>query len=298
MYDIIIVGCGPAGMTAALYASRANKKVLVFEGKSYGGQILNASKVENYPGFDNISGFDLATNMYNQITTKGVEIKNEMVLKITKDKEVITSNGTYQAKAIILATGVQHRKLNITNETEYIGRGVSYCATCDGNFFRNKDVAVVGGGNTALEDALYLSDIVHKVYLIHRRDEFRGEDIYLDELKNKSNVEIITNSEITHINGQEIIKSIDVHTTTGENDMSRIIPISGLFVAVGQEPKNEIFADIIELDEKGYIKTDDGIHTNVEGIYVAGDCRNKPLRQLTTAVSDGSIAATIAIKEM
>lgn len=298
MYDIIIVGCGPAGMTAALYASRANKKVLVFEGKSYGGQILNASKVENYPGFDNISGFDLATNMYNQITTKGVEIKNEMVLKITKDKEVITSNGTYQAKAIILATGVQHRKLNITNETEYIGRGVSYCATCDGNFFRNKDVAVVGGGNTALEDALYLSDIVNKVYLIHRRDEFRGEDIYLDELKNKSNVEIITNSEITHINGQEIIKSIDVHTTTGENDMSRIILISGLFVAVGQEPKNEIFADIIELDEKGYIKTDDGIHTNVEGIYVAGDCRNKPLRQLTTAVSDGSIAATIAIKEM
>lgn len=298
MYDIIIIGCGPAGMTAALYASRANKKVLVFEGKSYGGQILNASKVENYPGFDNISGFDLATNMYNQITTKGVEIKNEMVLKITKDKEVITSNGTYQAKAIILATGVQHRKLNITNETEYIGRGVSYCATCDGNFFRNKDVAVVGGGNTALEDALYLSDIVNKVYLIHRRDEFRGEDIYLDELKNKSNVEIITNSEITHINGQEIIKSIDVHTTTGENDMSRIILISGLFVAVGQEPKNEIFADIIELDEKGYIKTDDGIHTNVEGIYVAGDCRNKPLRQLTTAVSDGSIAATIAIKEM
>lgn len=298
MYDIIIIGCGPAGMTAALYASRANKKVLVFEGKSYGGQILNASKVENYPGFDNISGFDLATNMYNQIITKGVEIKNEMVLKITKDKEVITSNGTYQAKAIILATGVQHRKLNITNETEYIGRGVSYCATCDGNFFRNKDVAVVGGGNTALEDALYLSNIVNKVYLIHRRDEFRGEDIYLDELKNKSNVEIITNSEVTHINGQELIKSIDVHTTTGENDMSKIIPISGLFVAVGQEPKNEIFADIIELDEKGYIKTNDGIHTNVEGIYVAGDCRNKPLRQLTTAVSDGSIAATIAIKEM
>lgn len=298
MYDIIIIGCGPAGMTAALYASRANKKVLVFEGKSYGGQILNASKVENYPGFDNISGFDLATNMYNQIITKGVEIKNEMVLKITKDKEVITSNGTYQAKAIILATGVQHRKLNITNETEYIGRGVSYCATCDGNFFRNKDVAVVGGGNTALEDALYLSDIVNKVYLIHRRDEFRGEDIYLDELKYKFNVEIITNSEVTRINGQETIKSIDVHTTSGENDMSRIIPISGLFVAVGQEPKNEIFADIIELDEKGYIKTDDGIHTNVEGIYVAGDCRNKPLRQLTTAVSDGSIAATIAIKEM
>ena len=291
MYDIIIVGAGPAGLTAALYATRANKKVLVFEGKSYGGQILNASKVDNYPGFESISGFELATNMYNQVTKRGVEVKNETVINITKDLTVTTSNGTYQAKSIILATGAQNRKLNIPNEVEFVGRGVSYCATCDGNFFKGKDVAVVGGGNTALEDALYLSDIANKVYLIHRRDEFRGEDKYLDEIKTKSNIEIILNSNVTSINGNDMLESITI------ND-DRKINISGLFVAVGQEPKNEMFKDVIDIDEKGYIKTDDGVHTNVDHIYVAGDCRNKQLKQLTTAVSDGSIAATMAIKEM
>ena len=291
MYDIIVVGAGPAGLTAALYATRANKKVLVFEGKSYGGQILNASKVDNYPGFESISGFELATNMYNQVTKRGVEVKNETVINITKDLTVTTSNGTYQAKSIILATGAQNRKLNIPNEVEFIGRGVSYCATCDGNFFKGKDVAVVGGGNTALEDALYLSDIANKVYLIHRRDEFRGEEKYLDEIKTKSNIEIILNSNVTSINGNDMLESITI------ND-DKNINISGLFIAVGQEPKNEMFKDVIDIDEKGYIKTDDGVHTNVDHIYVAGDCRNKQLKQLTTAVSDGSIAATMAIKEM
>jgi len=291
MYDIIIIGCGPAGMAAALYASRANKNVLVFEGKSYGGQILNSSRVDNYPGFETITGFELATNMYNQIISKDVVVKNEMVLKITKDKEVITSNGTYKAKAIILATGSQNRKLNLPNETEFIGKGVSYCATCDGNFFKGKDVAVVGGGDTALEDALYLCDIVNKVYLIHRRDEFKGDSRHLDEIKTKDNIEIILNSNVTSINGNDLLESITI------ND-DRTINVSGLFVAVGQEPKNEMFADTIELDEKGYIKTNDGVHTNIDNIYVAGDCRNKLLKQLTTAVSDGAIAATTAIKEM
>ena len=291
MYDIIVIGAGPAGLTAALYATRANKKVLVFEGKSYGGQILNASKVDNYPGFESISGFELATNMYNQVIKRGVEVKNETVINITKDLTVTTSNGTYQAKSIILATGAQNRKLNIPNEVEFVGRGVSYCATCDGNFFKGKDVAVVGGGNTALEDALYLSDIANKVYLIHRRDEFRGEDKYLDEIKTKSNIEIILNSNVTSINGNDMLESITIN-------YDRKINISGLFVAVGQEPKNEMFKDVIDIDEKGYIKTDDGVHTNVDHIYVAGDCRNKQLKQLTTAVSDGSIAATMAIKEM
>ena len=291
MYDIIVVGAGPAGLTAALYATRANKKVLVFEGKTYGGQILNASKVDNYPGFESISGFDLATNMYNQVTKRGVEVKNETVINITDDLTVTTSNGTYQAKSIILATGAQNRKLNLPNEVEFIGKGVSYCATCDGNFFKGKDVAVVGGGNTALEDALYLSEIANKVYLIHRRDEFRGEDKYLEEIKTKSNIEIILNSQVTSINGNDLLESITI------ND-DRTINISGLFIAVGQEPKNEMFKDVIDIDEKGYIKTEDGVHTNVAHIYVAGDCRNKPLKQLTTAVSDGSIAATMAIKEM
>jgi thioredoxin reductase (NADPH) len=295
MYDIIIVGAGPAGLTAALYASRANKSVLVFEGKAYGGQILNASVVENYPGVGNTSGFEIATAMYNQVKERGVEIKYETVLNVTPELEVQTSNGTYKAKAIILATGAQNRKLNLPNEVELIGKGVSYCATCDGNFYKGKDVAVIGGGNTALEDALYLSNICNKVYLVHRRDTFRGEDKYIKEIEEKDNIEVIYNSKVQSINGNDYLESI---TIVDNESNTRDISISGLFIAVGQEPKNEMFANVVELDEKGYIKTKDDVHTNTEHIYVAGDCRNKDLKQLTTAVSDGSIAATVAIKEM
>ena len=295
MYDIIIVGAGPAGLTAALYASRANKSVLVFEGKAYGGQILNASVVENYPGVGNTSGFEIATAMYNQVKERGVEIKYETVLNVTPELEVQTSNGTYKAKAIILATGAQNRKLNLPNEVELIGKGVSYCATCDGNFYKGKDVAVIGGGNTALEDALYLSNICNKVYLVHRRDTFRGEDKYIKEIEEKDNIEVIYNSKVQSINGSDYLESI---TIIDNDSNTRDISISGLFIAVGQEPKNEMFANVVELDEKGYIKTIDDVHTNTEHIYVAGDCRNKDLKQLTTAVSDGSIAATVAIKEM
>ena len=295
MYDIIIVGAGPAGLTAALYASRANKNVLVFEGKAYGGQILNASVVENYPGVGNTSGFEIATAMYNQVKERGVEIKYETVLNVTPELEVQTSNGTYKAKAIILATGAQNRKLNLPNEVELIGKGVSYCATCDGNFYKGKDVAVIGGGNTALEDALYLSNICNKVYLVHRRDSFRGEDKYIKEIEEKDNIEVIYNSKVQSINGSDYLESI---TIIDNDSNTRDISISGLFIAVGQEPKNEMFANVVELDEKGYIKTIDDVHTSTEHIYVAGDCRNKDLKQLTTAVSDGSIAATVAIKEM
>lgn len=294
MYDIIIVGAGPAGMTAALYALRANKKVLVLEAKSYGGQIVNANNVENYPGIESISGFDYATNLYNQIKKLGAEVKFETVLKIDKDKNVTTNKETYSGKSIILATGAANRKLNIPNEENFIGKGVSYCATCDGNFYKDKIVAVVGGGNTALEDTVYLSNIASKVYLIHRRDEFRGEDTYLKELKEKDNVEFILNSNVVEIQGTDKVESIVVKNN---NEETKEIEIDGLFIAVGQEPKNTIFQDIIELDN-GYIASSDGVHTNVEGIYVAGDTRKKSLRQLTTAVSDGSIAATTAIREM
>ena len=183
MYDIIIVGAGPAGLTAALYAGRANKKILVLEAKAYGGQIVSAHEVSNYPGIQSISGIDYATNLYNQVIDLGVEVKFETVLSITDDKEVTTNKEKYQAKAIILATGAENRKLRIENEEEFVGKGVSYCATCDGNFYKGKDVAVVGGGNSALEDALYLSDIVSKVYLIHRRDEFRGEAKLISDRK-------------------------------------------------------------------------------------------------------------------
>lgn len=295
MYDLIVVGAGPAGLTAALYARRANKSVLVFEGKSYGGQILKATLVENYPGIKEISGYDLATAMYEQAKDLGAEFKFEMVKKITENKEVITDNGTYSAKAIILATGAENRRLNITEELDYIGRGISYCASCDGNFYKGKDVAVVGGGNTALEDALYLSNICNKVYLIHRRDSFRGEDKYVEQIKLNSNIELILNSNVVDIIGEDNLNSVTVKDNEGNE---RTIDISALFIAVGQQPKNEIFADVIELDDMGYIKAIDEVHTTKEGIYVAGDTRNKALKQLTTAVSDGSLAATIAIKEM
>ena len=295
MYDIIIVGAGPAGLTAALYAKRAGKNVVVFEAKSYGGQIVNANLVENYPGIPKISGFDYATNLYNQVKELGAEIKFETVTRIQEDKTVITTEGTYQAKAIILATGAENRKLNINKETDFIGKGVSYCATCDGNFYKNKVVAVVGGGNTALEDAIYLSNIVKKVYVIHRREQFRAEATYIKELKTKENVELILNANVKTINGEDVLESIDVEDNKGN---IQTLNINGLFIAVGQAPRNEIFSNIITLDKYGYIISEDGVHTNVKGIYVAGDARVKQLRQLTTAVGDGSIAATMAIKEM
>ena len=295
MYDLIIIGAGPAGLTAALYARRAGKKVLVLEKKSYGGQIINANIIENYPGLSNITGFDFATNLYNQVKELEAEIKTETVIKIEKNKTVITSQNQYKAKAIIIATGAENRKLNINKETEYIGKGVSYCATCDGNFYKKKKVAVIGGGNTALEDALYLSNIADKVYIIHRRETFRGEEIYKNELETKSNVEFILNSTVDKINGNSLLESIDIKDNQGN---IRKLDINGLFIAIGQIPQNEIFKELIELDKSGYIKSKDGVHTNIEGIYVAGDTRVKELRQLTTAVSDGAIAATIAIKEM
>ena len=252
---------------------------------------MNAHLVENYPGIPKISGYDFATTLYNQVKDLGGEFKFETVVKITKDMEAITSSGTYKAKSIILATGALSRKLNLERETEFIGKGLSYCATCDGNFFKNKKVAVIGGGNTALEDAIYLSDIASKVYLIHRKDHFRGEDKYVSELKEKENVELVMDANVTSLNGENKIESITL-------DNGSTIEIDGIFIAVGQEPKNAMFSDVIELTENGYIKSEDGVHTNVNHIYVAGDTRVKNLRQLTTAVSDGAIAATQAIKEM
>ena len=294
-YDIIIIGAGPAGLTAALYALRANKNVLILEAKTYGGQILKANKVENYPGIESISGYDYATVLYNQVVNMGAIVKYETVLKISEDKEVYTNNNVYKGNAVIIATGAENRKLKLDGEENLIGKGISYCATCDGNLYKDKIVAVNGGGNVALEDALYLSLIAKKVYLIHRREEFRGEKKYQKELEKKDNVEYILNSVITKINGQDKIESIEVVDT---NNNTKTINIDGLFIAIGQEPRNSIFSNVVDLDDAGYIIAKDDVHTKIEGIYVAGDARVKQLRQLTTAVSDGSIAATIAIKEM
>lgn len=294
MWDIIIVGAGPAGLTAALYALRANKKVLIFEAKTYGGQIINAASIENYPGIEKISGFEYATNLYNQVKKLGAEFKFETVIRVDEDKNVITNKGTYQAKSIILSTGAENRKLKIDGEEELVGRGVSYCATCDGNFYKGKTVAVIGGGNTALEDALYLSNIANKVFLIHRRDEFRADDKYVQKVKEQENIELILNANVVKFKGDSKLQSIVIKNNDGSICE---IELDGIFIAVGQEPKNEIFTNIVDLDDKGYIISDDGVHTKVKGIYIAGDSREKSLRQLTTAVSDGAIAATTAIKE-
>ena len=288
MYDIIIIGAGPAGMTAAIYGARANKKVLILEALNYGGEILNTINIENYPVEENISGFDFATKLYNQVINLGVEVKLEKVINITSDKQVQTNESTYQAKSIIIATGLKSRKLSLPEETKLIGKGISYCATCDGAFFKGKDVAVVGGGNTALEDVLYLSNICNKVYLIHRRDTFRADDITVQKVLSKSNVEVLYNSVVTKINGNTFLENIEVN--------NNVLNVNCLFVAIGKTPELDFINGLIETTEDGYIKSDETCHTNIEGIYVAGDIRDKSLRQLVTATSDGAIAATEAIK--
>lgn len=295
MYDIIIIGAGPSGMSAALYALRANKKVLLLEKECFGGQIINASNIENYPALPNVSGYDFATNLYNQIKSLGVILKYEEVLEVTDKKEVITRKDTYKGKNIIIATGLKKRKLNLENEDKLLGSGISYCATCDGNFYKNKNVAVVGGGNTALEDALYLSNIASKVYLIHRRDNFRGEKKLISEVKEKNNIKLILNSNITKIIGEDNLNSIEI--TDNRNNISKL-EIDGLFIAIGNIPDNNRFKNIIDLDENGYIIANANLKTKTDNIYVAGDTRVKTLRQLVTATSDGAIAVTEITKEM
>lgn len=293
-YDIIIIGGGPAGLTAAIYGARAEKKVLVLEGKALGGQIITALDVRNYPGYVSISGADLISNMYEQVVQLGGEVKFERVMGI-KDKIVHTDGGEYKAKAIILATGAENRKLGLYGEDALVGKGVSYCATCDGNFYKDKIVAVVGGGNTALEDAVYLANIAKKVYLIHRRDEFRGDQTNVNKVKDCKNVELVLSANAREILGDEKVTGLSVELKDGEE---REIDVDGVFFAIGYVPQTGEFADSVELDKDGYIETKDGVHTSKKGIYVAGDVRAKDLKQLVTATADGAMAATVAIKEM
>ena len=294
MYDIIIVGAGPAGLTSAIYARRSLKKTLVLEALSYGGQIINTLKIDNYPASPGISGFDFASKLYKQVKQLDAEVKFEKVIDIKDNinfKEVITNKSAYKTKTIILATGCENKVLGIDREEELVGKGVSYCATCDGAFYKGKDVAVIGGGNTALSEALYLSDIASKVYLIHRRDKFTGEEIILDNLKKKKNIEFVLNSNVTKLNGEKL-ESIEV---TSENN-KKTINVSGIFIAIGKTPKNENFKKLVSLNDYGYIIASEDCHTNKRGIFVAGDCREKKIRQLVTATSDGAIASEEAIK--
>ena len=288
MYDSIIIGAGPSGLTAAIYLLRAGKKVLIIEKDGIGGQIASSPLIENYPGFKSISGSQLADNLYEQIDSLGGEIEIDEVIEITKDKRVKTTTHTYNAKTIIIATGCKYRTLGIENEENLIGNGIHFCVSCDGAFYRNKKVAVVGGGNSALINAITLSDMCEKVYLVQILDHLTAEQKLINELRKKDNVEIILSSSVTKYIGDNELTGIEIN-----ND--KIIEIDGLFLSIGLIPQSNIFKNIINLTDQGYIK-DNESETNVEGIFVCGDVRFKKIRQLTTATSDGTTAAISAIE--
>lgn len=293
MYDIIILGAGPAGCSAATYTARAGKKTIVFDYKGYGGQIINASTVENYPAIKEISGFDLATNFYEQAKHFGAEFKMEKVIDLQDNidhKKVITEKGEYLTKSVIIATGSAYKNLEIEKEKELTGRGICYCATCDGALFKDKEVAVVGGGNTALTDALYLANICKKVYLIHRRDEFKGTPLYVEKLKKLSNVEFILNSNVTKLIGENQLEKIEINN-------EKEIEVSALFVAIGSNPDISSFRNLIALDKDGYVKSNK-TKTNINNIYVAGDVKSGAIRQVATAAADGVTAAIQACEDL
>lgn len=292
MFDVVIVGAGPAGMTAAIYLKRANKNVLVLEKEGIGGQIASSSLVENYPGYSSISGAELANNMYEQVTNLGVDVELEEVLSIKKDNTftIVTDSNTYEAKSVIIATGAKYRLLGLENETNLIGNGIHFCVACDGAFYKGKEVAVIGGGNSAAINALTLSDICKKVYVIQNLETLTCEDKMKQELSQKDNVEIICSALVSKLNGEDELESIEITS----NNKNEILKIDGMFIAIGHVPESTLVKDMVKLDNYNYIETNE-CETSVEGLFVAGDCRVKKVRQLTTAVNDGTLAATLAI---
>lgn len=295
IYDCVIVGGGPAGLTSAIYLARAGKKCLVLEREIPGGQMVNTTLIENYPGFKSITGTDLSLAMKDQVESLGVKIVQSDVLSYDlhgEIKSLRTYMGLIQTKTVILALGASNRQLECQGERRYIGNGVSFCATCDGSLYANKTVAVVGGGNTAFTDVIYLSNICKKVYLIHRRDAFRADDILIkkvDELASANKVEYLLNTTIVDITGKEKVNAIDIlNKLTGE---TKTLLIDGVFVAIGRTPDTALLQDLIELDSSGYIVTDSDMKTSLPGVFAAGDARVKKLRQIVTATSDGAIAA-------
>ena len=293
IYDIITVGGGPAGLCAAVYAGRAGKSVLVLEREAFGGQIVYSPLVENYPGVAAVSGPDFADELISQAKKFGAELKRGTVTSVEREGELIavrTKRGDFLSRAVIIAAGSRHRELGVDREREFVGSGVSYCAVCDGAFFKGKVTAVVGGGNTAFQDALYLSAGCGKVYLIHRRTSFRADASLVERAKETENIELITPATVEKLNGGARLESVTVRFGDGS---SAGLECAGLFVAVGQEPQNAPFADILPLDSAGYVDIGEGLCAG-DGIFVAGDCRRKALRQLTTAVGDGAQAAVAA----
>ena len=294
MYDIIIIGGGPAGLTAAVYALRANKTVLVLEKGSFGGQITYSPKVENIPGFVSVTGNEFAEKLVEQALELGAEIEPTEVFSVKNGeiKTVVTEDGDYEAKAVIIATGAKHRLLGVENEENLIGNGISFCAVCDGAFYKDEKVAVIGGGNSALQEAILLSDVASKVYVVQNLDFLTGEKILAEQLYAKENVEIITGSVVKEIIGNEELESIVITKTADGED--RKIDVKGMFVAIGLIPQNAPFSDCIGLDSYGYADSDESCTTATDGIFVAGDCRKKKIRQVATACSDGAIAALAA----
>lgn len=297
MYDITIIGAGVAGMTATIYARRANKKVLILEGKAYGGQILETEKIENYPATPHISGQNLAKTIYEQMKEFAPDFRYETATKIEKidgGYTVETDENKYETKTIIIATGTSYRQLGLPNEKELTGKGISYCATCDGKIYENKEIAVVGGGNSALYSSLYLSNLAKKVTIIHRRNEFRGDTALLEKLKERTNIVFKLDKTITELKSEnDHLSSIALKTT--DSNETEELDISALFVEIGREPNNAIVKELVELDENGYIIADESGKTSNESIFAAGDCRTKTLRQVITASSDGASAANSAI---
>lgn len=293
MYDSIIIGAGPAGMTAAIYLARANKKVLIIEKETIGGQISSSPLVENYPGYEGISGSVLANNMYNQVDKLGVDIELDEVTDIIPGKlhTVKTLDNEFKTRTVIIATGVKYRLLGLENEIELIGNGIHFCVSCDGAFYKGKHVAVVGGGNTGIINAIALADMCEKVYLIQDKDKLTGEKILQDKLKQKVNVEVITNSVVSKIIGDDKLEKIIIKNGKKENE----IVVDGMFISIGLMPQSDFLKGIIDLDKFNYAVSFD-TKTKIDGIFVAGDIRTKPFRQITTAVNDGTTSALYALE--
>ncbi|MEG1687708.1 MAG: thioredoxin-disulfide reductase [Angelakisella sp.] len=293
--DIIILGAGPAGLTAALYAKRYGLTPVVLERSIYGGQVVNTPEVENYTGIKSIGGAELAMAMFEQVNDLGVEVRLEAPTAYHlagEEKWVETAGGRLTAPAVILANGAKRRLLGCPGEQRLSGKGVSYCATCDGAFYRGRQVAIVGGGNTALEDALFLANLCERVHLVHRRDEFRGNKILSDALTARQNITVHYDSTVSEISGQAKVEAIALkHLKTGE---ATTLPVSGVFVAIGLEPDNAVFGGQLALNDAGYIVAGEDCHTNLPGVYAAGDTRTKTLRQIVTAAADGAQAAFAA----
>lgn len=294
MYDIIIIGGGPAGLTAALYARRANKSVLVIEKGSFGGQITYSPKVENIPGFLSVTGNEFAEKLVEQVLEQGADVEAAEVLSLSDGdvKTVVTDCGEFEGKTVIIATGARHRLLGLPNEESYVGEGISFCAVCDGAFYEGKTVAVIGGGNSALQEALLLSDLAKKVYVVQNLDFLTGEEKLSEQLYERENVEIILGTVVKSLHGDGELTGITI--TNEKSGEEQLLSVDGMFVAIGLVPQNEIFSGILSLDGRGYAEAGEDCITSARGIFAAGDCRVKKIRQVATAAADGAIAALAA----